>query len=67
MSLVLDFTSHQLLHALIFQKVPSEVLQERKAEIYLERKGYVKKELDEEREERIHAQVKAEANGLQVD
>ena len=33
----------------------------------IERKGYVKKELEEEWEERIHAQVKAEANGPQVD
>lgn len=36
-------------------------------ELYLEKKGYVKKELEKKREERIHAQIKAEANGPQVD
>lgn len=35
-------------------------------EIYLERTRYVKKELEEEWEERVHAQVKAEANRPQV-
>lgn len=32
--------------------------------ISLEGKGYVKKDLEEEWEERIHTQVKAESNGL---